>query len=332
MIANSSRFVGFSCAEAPREARELHRAPPSIYQDNSTNLRLCACAATTRLIMSTHEWGEFEPVGYFHGHIEDRAAVYEGRHIPIKQAPPAMLTPAETKVAQVCPGYAAWPVGTLMYFPLRARAEPLRLILHYSGPAYVMHRVDFTEWATVKPTMPNGQVPVWQTDGETELMPETADIAKHLAQISDKDGLMPTDAAEAAEASRLFELTMSPGPLSALNPLVNWTAKEEASKNIASSVADAVKVLKGLKPPSPYFGGAKPHYADFALWHSVDLLTLLDASVLSTLGEAFASWYAKIKEDRAVAAYIKSRPKAGTGKVGKMGSLIYATELDGKTK
>ena len=99
---------------------------------------------------------------------------------------------------------------------------------------------------------------------------------------------------------------------------------------IASGVAEAVKVLSSLKPPSPYFGGAQPHYGDFALWHCVDLCVLLDPSVLSKLGAAIASWYTTIKEDKPIALYLKSRPKAGLGKVGKLGSLIYTTDLEGE--
>lgn len=281
--------------------------------------------------MSTHEWGEFEPVGYFHGRIEDRPAVHEGRHIPVKQPPPAVPTPAEAKVAQITPGYAGWPTGTLMYFPLRARAEPLRLILHYSGQAYVMHRVDFDEWDGVKPRMPRGQLPVWQTDGEEELMPETADIAKYLAKVSGKEGLMPVDPIAAAEAARLFELCMD-GPLAALNPLVNWIPKEEAAPKVGSTVAEAIKVLCALKPPSPFYGGAQPHYGDFALWHCVDLCVLVDPTALGKLGAAIESWYARIKDDRPIAAYLKCRPKPGTGKVGKLGSLIYARDLEGEGK
>ena len=292
---------------------------------------MCVCVGKFHSRMSTHHWGEYEPVGYFHGPIEDRPALHENRHVPVKHPPPQVLTPAEAKVAQVTPGYCGWPIGTLRYFPLRARAESLRLILHYSGQPYFMHRVDFDEWSTVKPHMPKGQLPVWQSDDSEELMPETADIAKHLAKISGRMGLMPADAAVAAEAARLFELCMD-GPLGALNPLVNWTAKEEAIPRVASGVAEALKALSSLKLPSPYFGGAQPHYADFALWHCVDLCMLLDASSVNKLGNAYASWYKSIKEDRAIAAYLKCRPKAGTGRIGKPGSLIYSDDLGGNDR
>lgn len=41
----------------------------------------------------------------------------------------------------------------LIYFNLRARAEPLRLIFAYAGIKYTDQRVEFADWPGLKPSM-----------------------------------------------------------------------------------------------------------------------------------------------------------------------------------
>eukprot|EP00090_Calanus_glacialis_P035993 TRINITY_DN6140_c0_g1_i1.p1 TRINITY_DN6140_c0_g1~~TRINITY_DN6140_c0_g1_i1.p1 ORF type:complete len:203 (-),score=57.98 TRINITY_DN6140_c0_g1_i1:65-673(-) len=58
----------------------------------------------------------------------------------------------------------------LTYFNLRARGEPIRLLLAYGGVKYEDERVipsweDPAPWAALKPTTPYGQLPVLSWDG-----------------------------------------------------------------------------------------------------------------------------------------------------------------------
>ena len=215
-----------------------------------------------------------------------------------------------------------------MYFPLRSRAESLRLILHYAGLPYTLRTVSFDEWADLKSMMPRGQLPVLQIDGEDELMSETADMACYLAGISGRDGLLPVDAKAALQAAELFRLTMT-SPLSDLDAILNWHAKEEAAARAHPAISAAVRTLSPLKLNGKFFGGVAPFYADFAIWHAVDSLTKLDPKALGTLGNDYSSWYARVKELREIQAYLKCRPKAGTGTVGRPGSLMASSDLDG---
>jgi len=58
----------------------------------------------------------------------------------------------------------------LTYFNLRARAEPIRLLLAYGGVKYEDERIapvweESAPWEAVKPTTPYGQLPVLNWDG-----------------------------------------------------------------------------------------------------------------------------------------------------------------------
>ena len=281
--------------------------------------------------MSTHEWGSYEPVGYFSGRIEDAAAREEGRHKPLKLPPPEVLTPHDQKEKAFHPGYAGWPVGKLLYFPLRARAEPLRLIMHYAGMNYTLRTIELSEWPEIKPTTPKGQVPCFVIDEQEEMMPETADIAMYLAQTSGKDGLWPAASADQSAAEAMF-VASNTSPLSDLNPLLNWFPKEEAQSKIKPSVDAALKALGKFKLKGDYFGGKVPHYGEFGLWHNVDLLLKVEPNALSKLGKDWAAWYERIADNRDVKAFLQCRPKAGTGSVGKAGSMMATMPLDGDSK
>ena len=50
---------------------------------------------------------------------------------------------------------------TLTYFPLHAKACPIRMMLTHKGVAYNNVTVTFAEWPALKATLPSGQIPTW---------------------------------------------------------------------------------------------------------------------------------------------------------------------------
>lgn len=196
--------------------------------------------------------------------VEDRAAAYENRAAPKKEPPPEVLTDNTSKKIMVTPKYVGLPVGELIYFPLRARGEALKFILHYAGLSYEMRTIQMSEWADLKPTMPKGQLPVFTPLCE-EPMPESADIAKYIASVAPAElGLAPAD----GSAAEMFEVCNAP-PLIKLNPLTNFVSAAEAAAQLPGVISESTAVLKGLggKLTAKFFNGAKPHYGEFALLH-----------------------------------------------------------------
>jgi len=283
--------------------------------------------------MSCHSFEHYEPVGYYQrGLIQDCAAEFLGKHMYVSEPrpPPEKATPREGKVMRFTPGYAAWPAGTLFYFGVRGRAEPIRLIMHYAGVSYNMHTVASSDWAEMKPTMGPGQcMPAWQPDGEA-IFNESLDIAKWVARESGKKTLRPDD----AKASKLFEMTMS-GPLFEVGLLLNLQPKDDALKAAPAKVQECLDILKKTAEADlegPFFGGAEPHIGDFGVWACVDLLATLDGGALDKLGAKWQAWYAAVAALKGVPDYVACRPRAGTGKCGAPGSMMATMELDGPEK
>ncbi len=57
--------------------------------------------------------------------------------------------------------------GTLSYFGIGARGEPLRILLAYKKVKYVDERLSFEQWGQIKQSgkFTAGQLPVWTENG-----------------------------------------------------------------------------------------------------------------------------------------------------------------------
>jgi len=68
----------------------------------------------------------------------------------------------------------------LNYFPLRARGELARMVLNAAGQDFENNLVQFADWPTIKPTMPTGQMPVLEFNGQK--LSQSMAIARYLAR------------------------------------------------------------------------------------------------------------------------------------------------------
>ncbi len=75
---------------------------------------------------------------------------------------------------------------TLTYFDIRARAEPIRLILEEMGIQYEDQQVTDQEWSELRSGTPFGWLPVYR-DGDLEVWQSHA-IYRHLARVHDLYG------------------------------------------------------------------------------------------------------------------------------------------------
>lgn len=220
-------------------------------------------------------------------------------------------------------------IGELQYFPLRARAEPLRYLLKYAGIPYTDRIISLKEWPAHKKIVPNGFLPNLKLPNG-KYLPETGDIARYIATRAGPP-LMPTSQEHKEAAARIFRISNTQ-PLSMLMPLTNWFSVEEAEKMIPASVGQTLKTLDSLEPEltksgGAFFGGNLPHYGDFGIFHVVNLyLTLSKPS--PTLPNAWKRWYENMRTLPGVKQYLEERPKAMSGRVGKPGSRITVYPLD----
>uniref|UniRef100_A0A1B6F138 glutathione transferase n=1 Tax=Cuerna arida TaxID=1464854 RepID=A0A1B6F138_9HEMI len=79
------------------------------------------------------------------------------------------------------------------YFDITALGEPIRFLLAYGNFPFEDHRVKFDDWPALKPSMPFGQLPTFEINGETfhQSMAIVRYLAKkvHLYGKSDEQAL-----------------------------------------------------------------------------------------------------------------------------------------------
>ena len=147
----------------------------------------------------------------------------------------------------------------LTYFSFRGLGEPIRLLLEDAGVAYEDRRVDMGEWSTLKPEMQFGQMPRLQ-DGARTLFQSQA-ILRYLARPRGLCGEtedervrcdVSTEAARDLQ-QRLWDHFWSPGS----------DAKEAAEAFEAGTLADQLALTAGWLGDAPFFGGARPLFADY---------------------------------------------------------------------
>ena len=79
----------------------------------------------------------------------------------------------------------------LTYFPIEAEGEKVRLALHVAGVPFEDHRVQGAEWQALKPTTPNGQIPLLQID-DGEYITQSGAMARWAARQG-KGDLYPVE-------------------------------------------------------------------------------------------------------------------------------------------
>lgn len=200
-------------------------------------------------------------------------------------------------------------VPTLTYFGFRGLGEPIRLLLEDLGVAYEDRRVDGAEWAALKPRMQFRQMPRFE-DGQRTVFQSQA-ILRHLARPR---GLCGEDEAErircdvSAEAARdlqqrLWDHFWSPGS----------DSPEAAQAFEAGTLAEQLALTADWLGEAPYFGGARPLFADYYA------LTVLDEAAAFFPGAVeraapLAAYRRRMYARPALAAYAASgRQSAGYG-------------------
>ena len=233
----------------------------------------------------------------------------------------------------------------LLYFPLRARGEALRMLLKHTKTPYVNEVVPFADWPELKPNVPNGQLPQLQLGGDGKLLPNSMDIALHIANIKGSP-LLPSDEADAncaLDCWRELDRTSMPfvddpwgeatpwdARIGAVNPLLNFLPEEKALPLIPKYLAGTRPWLETLRarvqrqPKGAFMGGTTPHHGEFASFAICDnICTLAGPSALAAGGPALFCWFEAMRALPAIASHLDGRPQAGTGAVGMPGSLIY---------
>lgn len=184
----------------------------------------------------------------------------------------------------------------LLYLPLRARGEALRMLFRHAQIPFVSEVIPFAEWPKLKSSMPKQQLPVLRLGHDGRLLPNSMDIGLHAARIKGRP-LLPNDEADAECARDCWrELNRTSLPyiddpwgdatpldarVGAVHPLLNFVPEETALPLIPNYLAGTQPWLETLsarlqrRPEGPFMGGAAPHHGEFATFAICDNICTL---------------------------------------------------------
>ncbi|KAG7341644.1 Leg1 family protein [Nitzschia inconspicua] len=230
----------------------------------------------------------------------------------------------------------------LYYFNLRALGEVIRFMLTHSRLEWEDCVVSIEEWDSGcfdKSFLPEGytgqkRLPVLSitTGNTTRLMPESHDIAKWIAKQCEPSLLGSTTECQ-AKAERLFDFYNNNSCTSIVDPVLNYFSIDDATSRLPKVVESLSEMLSFLSQEiqdGPYVCGRDLTYADFAIFHLLDnLCTLLgEDNVLETAAPdgTLRAFYDKMYRLPSISGRMLERPLAGTGEVGREGSIIYTSK------
>ncbi|KAF7991206.1 hypothetical protein HCN44_002768 [Aphidius gifuensis] len=168
------------------------------------------------------------------------------------------------------------PSYKVTYFPVKALAEPIRMILSYAGQEFEDDRFDREDWPTkIKPTMPFGQVPVLEVDGK-RINQSTA-ICRYLAK---QYGLVGKDDWENLEIDSTVDTIHDMRSKIAGFFYEDDTNAEAKAKKKEVALKETVpfyleRLDAQVKKNNGYFVGGKLTWADFVFVGIIDYLNAM---------------------------------------------------------
>lgn len=146
----------------------------------------------------------------------------------------------------------------LTYFDFPGRAEVIRILLHSAGADFKDNRFPFSDWPSIKPKTPLGQVPVLNIDGTDHC--QSIALGRYAAKLA---GMYPADPIKAMVADEVIET---------LNELLSktpqgGTEEEKKAKRKEFQDNEMTKYFSFVESRIQKFGDGKtvcgePSYAD----------------------------------------------------------------------
>lgn len=158
------------------------------------------------------------------------------------------------------------PKITLTYFDIAAsRGEECRLALHTAGVEFHDNRINFEQWAALKPTTPFGSLPTLEIEGRGILAHSNA----ILTFIGRSHDLHPRDLWEAARHEALMcsveEMRGQVSPTMRIkDPEEKKAAREALARDYLPGWGE--KFERQLGDPAPFLAGDRMNVADIKIY------------------------------------------------------------------
>ena len=209
---------------------------------------------------------------------------------------------------------------TLYYLPMRARAEPIRMMLHCANIPYNDKTITFDKWPEHKAALdigPFGQLPALHL-ANGEIIAQSGAIVRFVAKLA---GIYPVDAIEAAQADMVHEMAQD---MNAINALLNfWPMLSDAyiqnRESYFRNFPRQIGYIEKLLGSKEFFGGNTPHYGDFSMFHIMDACLAVEPECLDAFPRT-RKWVDNMANIPLLRLYPQKR--STTSNLGMCGSLI----------
>nr|KAG5699308.1 hypothetical protein BaRGS_004245 [Batillaria attramentaria] len=196
----------------------------------------------------------------------------------------------------------------LVYFPVRARAEPLRMAFELSGKKYENVIIPSEKWAEEKANAPYGQLPYLVVKGKK--YGESLALAGYVARECGLAGKTSEDAMRVTEVCSLIADLMT--NMGKTQFETDEAKKAELQKQLVTETIPRFmgyfeKLLKE-NGSSGFFIGSALTLADLAAYDIVESLLKINADVLSAFPEV-KKMRGKVEENPKMKAYLAKRPQ-----------------------
>jgi len=206
----------------------------------------------------------------------------------------------------------------LVYFPVRAKCESIRMALKIGDVKYEDLSIeDFfgKGWGEgAKAETAFGGVPLLVVNDEPPLAQSGAIMRYVVSAIV--PSLTPSDPLVAARCDQFFEasqeLCTSPTNVNMIANVFRGEDFEQKKKTYfelsAPMLANLERSLAAAPDGGPFFLGQTLYYCDLGIFHALDLTRTLDSAVLDAFPKLQA-FMAAVESQPAVAEYLKDRPE-----------------------
>ncbi|KAK4522691.1 hypothetical protein GAYE_PCTG14G0581 [Galdieria yellowstonensis] len=195
----------------------------------------------------------------------------------------------------------------LVYFPIRGRAEHIRLFFEDLKIPYESKVITFEEWGKYKPEhsgtkeLPFGQLPVLRDD--QLYLSQSGAIARHLARKHDKYGKTEE---EKALNDMLYDMTVDIHSIY-LKHIYDPNRKDKMDTFVqeAKGKLELVEKFVQRRTKSQYLVCDEPTLADYYMYEVLDILAREVKTILESYPKLQAI-HAQMKSRPNIAAYLKS--------------------------
>ena len=216
------------------------------------------------------------------------------------------------------------PKPTITYFDIRARAEPIRLILEELSVDYEDRRVRAEDWPELKPKTPFGRLPSY-CEADLEIWQSHA-IFRHIARVHDLYGSTESDRVRCDVVEEAFADLNNLVGRAPWRPEFDETRNDFIANELSPALAQLECFLQTNETGTSFWVGSSLTFVDLIAFAHLDCTRAMfpEATVQHPLLQEFCTGIAKRPR---IAAYLRSSRRPPAIQYGPKGKIYETPSL-----